>query len=118
MNNEPQKSALKKQAMLAALEKTLGVVSTAAKIAGIDRNLHYDWLKEDPDYAAKVAELKNVALDFAESKLHSLIDDMNPTAVIFFLKTQGKQRGYIEQNEVNVTGLEEIIKRLSNTEIE
>lgn len=118
MNNEPQKSALKKQAMLAALEKSLGVVSTAAKSVGIDRNLHYDWLKDDPEYSAKVSELKNVALDFAESKLHSLIDSMNPTAVIFFLKTQGKQRGYIEQNDVNVTGLDEILKKLSNIEIE
>lgn len=118
MNNEPQKYTLKKQAMISALEKSLGVVSTAAKIAGIDRHLHYDWLKEDHEYSAKVAELKNVALDFAESKLHSLIDSMNPTAVIFFLKTQGKQRGYIEQNDVNVTGLEEILKKLSNIEIE
>lgn len=107
-----------KKEMIEALEKSLGIVTTACKKVGIARQTHYRWLEEDPDYAAKVAELKNVALDFAESKLHSLIDDMNPTAVIFFLKTQGKQRGYIEQNEVNVTGLEEIIKRLSNTEIE
>ena len=107
-----------KKEMIEALEKSLGIVTTACKKVGIARQTHYRWLEEDPDYAAKVTELKNVALDFAESKLHSLIDDMNPTAVIFFLKTQGKQRGYIEQNEVNVTGLEEIIKRLSNTEIE
>ena len=104
--------------MLAALERTLGVVSTAAKIAGIDRTTHYFWMSEDADYAAKVAELKNVALDFAETKLHAAIESMDTNAIKFFLKTQGKQRGYIEQNEVNVTGLEEIIKRLSNTEIE
>lgn len=107
-----------KKEMIEALEKSLGIVTTACKKVGIARQTHYRWLEDDPDYAAKVTELKNVALDFAESKLHSLIDDMNPTAVIFFLKTQGKQRGYIEQNEVNVTGLDEIIKRLSNTVIE
>mgnify|MGYP003799635619 FL=1 len=116
MNN--QQNPTLKANMLAALEKTLGVVSTAAKIAGIDRCTHYEWLKEDSEYAEKVAELKNVALDFAETKLHAAIDGMDTNAIKFFLKTQGKQRGYIEQNEVNVTGLEEIIKRLSNTEIE
>jgi len=38
-----------------------------------------------------------IALDYGESKLFELIADKNPAAVIFFLKTKGKKRGYIEQ---------------------
>jgi hypothetical protein len=49
-----------------------------------------------------VEELSEVAIDFAESHLHKLIKDGNPAATIFFLKTKGKGRGYIERQEIAV----------------
>lgn len=91
-----------KKALVEALEKSLGVVSTACKAAGISRDTHYRWLKEDPEYKAQVEELSEVAVDFAESHLHKLIKDGNPAATIFFLKTKGKNRGYIERQEIAV----------------
>lgn len=90
----------KKKAMLEALRKSLGVVTRAADLIQIDRRTHYRWLKEDTEYAAAVEDLEMVALDFAESKLHKLIDGGNPTAIIFYLKTKGKGRGYVERQEV------------------
>ena len=33
-----------KIAMIQALEKTLGVVAAAARIVGIERKTHYNWL--------------------------------------------------------------------------
>lgn len=89
----------KKKAMLEALTNTLGVVTTACKKIGIDRATHYRWLKSDEDYKQAVEELENVALDFAESKLHKQIEENNTTATIFFLKTKGKKRGYVERQE-------------------
>ena len=91
-----------KKALVEALEKSLGVVSTACKAAGISRDTHYRWLKEDPEYKAQVEELSEVAIDFAESHLHKLIRDGNPAATIFFLKTKGKGRGYVERQEIAV----------------
>jgi len=91
-----------KKALVEALEKSLGVVSTACKAAGISRDTHYRWLKEDPEYKAQVEELSEVAIDFAESHLHKLIKDGNPAATIFFLKTKGKGRGYVERQEIAV----------------
>ena len=91
-----------KKALLAALEKSLGVVSSACKTAGISRDTHYRWLKEDMEYKTAVHELSEVALDFAESHLHKLIKDGNPAATIFFLKTKGKGRGYVERQEIAV----------------
>ncbi|MCC6448747.1 MAG: hypothetical protein IT215_08705, partial [Chitinophagaceae bacterium] len=38
-----------KKAMIEALEKSLGVVTTAAKAVGIDRSTHYDWYNNDPE---------------------------------------------------------------------
>ena len=97
-------SDIKKGAMIEALEQSLGVVTTACKVVGISRETHYRWLKEDDEYKEKVESLVDVALDFAESQLHKQIRDGNSTATIFFLKTKGKNRGYIERQEIHNTG--------------
>lgn len=83
--------------MIQALEKSLGIVTTACKSVGIDRGTHYDWYRDDPDYRAKVDELDNIALDFAESQLHKQMKDGVPSSTIFFLKTKGRKRGYREK---------------------
>jgi hypothetical protein len=104
------KHKAKQKAMLQALEKTLGVVTTASKMADIERTTHYYWMKVDPDYSAKVRELDDLVLDFAESKLHQQIKDGNTTATIFYLKTKGKNRGYVERTEIkHETGIESAI---------
>ena len=94
------KTEHKKSAMVEALTKSLGVVTTACKAAEVGRTQYYEWLKTDPEFAAAVRDIKNVALDFAESQLHKQIQEGNTTATIFYLKTQGKQRGYVERQEV------------------
>jgi hypothetical protein len=89
-----------KKKMIEALEKSLGIVTSACKSVEISRETHYRWLKEDPEYKAAVDALDDVALDFAESQLHKQIKDGNSTATIFYLKTKGKKRGYIERTEI------------------
>lgn len=89
----------KKAAMLQALEKTLGVVTTAADKAGIGRQTHYDWMESDPAYKRAVESLADVALDFAESQLFKQVKEGNVASTIFYLKTKGKGRGYIERFE-------------------
>jgi hypothetical protein len=88
-----------KKAILEALEKNLGIVTTACRQVGIGRTTFYDWLKDDEEFKKKVDEINNVALDFTESKLFKLIEGENPTAIIFHLKTKGKKRGYVERIE-------------------
>ena len=88
-----------KKAMIAALEQSLGIVTTACKSVGIERNTHYNWIKEDEDYKAAVDSIQDITLDFAESQLHKQIKDGEVTSTIFYLKTKGKKRGYIERIE-------------------
>ena len=95
-----------KKAMLEALESSLGVVTSACKIVGIGRTTHYLWMETDPEYKKAVDDLQNVALDYAESKLHSQIKKENATAIIFYLKTKGKKRGYIERQEISHEGIQ------------
>ena len=106
-----------KAKMIQALAQTYGRVTDAAKIVDIDRTTHYRWLKEDEEYKAAVESVGEVALDFVEGKLFELIEGAerevmteagpmmvketpNPTACIFYLKTKGKKRGYVERQEI------------------
>ena len=99
-----QQNPTLKKAMIEALEKSLGVVTTAAKQVGIDRSTHYEWLKTDPDYKERVESISDIALDFAESQLHKQIQNGEVTSTIFYLKTKGKKRGYVERTEVEQSG--------------
>ncbi|QDP51025.1 MAG: hypothetical protein Unbinned6004contig1002_11 [Prokaryotic dsDNA virus sp.] len=101
-----------KKAMLDALEKSLGIVTTACKKVGIGRTTYYDWYNTDPEFKAKVDDLKNVALDFAESQLHKQIQDNSTSATIFYLKTQGKKRGYVERQELDLSSGNEQINKI------
>jgi len=92
----------KKEAMLEALEKSLGIVSTACKMVGVSRGTHYNWLKDDPEYKKAVDSIQDGVLDFAESHLYKLVKEGNPAATIFLLQTRGKARGYIERQEIEV----------------
>jgi hypothetical protein len=91
---------IKKESLLAALEQSLGVVTVACKKADIPRSTYYKWLKEDEAFAIEVRDIENVALDFAESQLHKQISENSTAATIFYLKTKGKKRGYIERQEI------------------
>ena len=97
------KTDTKKGLMLEALEKSLGIVSTACKMVDISRQTHYAWLKADEEYKSAVNSIQDSVLDFAESHLYKLVKEGNPAATIFFLKTKGKKRGYIERQEIEVT---------------
>lgn len=97
------KTELKKKAMLEALEKSLGVVTQACKKAEISRTQFYQWLKDDADFKAKTDDIADIAIDFAESKLHSLISQENVPSTIFYLKTKGKKRGYVESQEMTIS---------------
>ena len=101
-----------KKALLEALEKSLGIVTTACKKVGVGRTTYYDWYNNDSDFKDKVDDLKNVALDFAESQLHKQIQDNSTSATIFYLKTQGKKRGYIERQEVDLSSGNEQINKI------
>ena len=90
----------KKALMIKALEKSLGIVTTACKQVGIHRATHHRWMHEDEEYKKAVEDLKSVTLDFAETHLHKAIQEGNVTATIFLLKTLGKSRGYIERQEI------------------
>tara|TARA_R110002020_G_C16268945_1_gene770961 strand:- start:538 stop:909 length:372 start_codon:yes stop_codon:yes gene_type:complete len=95
--NKTIKTQHNKKALLEAMEKCLGVITTACKIVGLNRSTFYDYYNNDPEFKKQADDIENVVLDFAESQLHKQIKDGNPSSTIFFLKTKGKNRGYFEK---------------------
>lgn len=115
MNESNELLHPKKRAMLQALEKTLGVVTNAAKMCNTTPKTHYEWLKNDAEYAQAVEMIAETCLDFAESKLFELVNSGDTAATIFLLKTKGKKRGYVEKQLIDHTTNGEAIQNFTVT---
>lgn len=89
-----------KKRVLEELEKAHGVVSVACHNSGISRSTFYNWKNTDSEFAEGIIEANEAAIDHVESKLFGRVDSNDTTAIIFFLKTRAKERGYVERQEV------------------
>lgn len=103
--------------MLEALAKNLGVVTPALAEVGIVRSTYYEWLKNDEEFRAQVEDMPDLALDFAESQLLQNIKSGSDACVIFYMKTKGKKRGYIERNELTGKEGESLFKSATEEEL-
>lgn len=97
---EQERTKVNKKALINAMQKCLGVVTQACKMVDVSRDTYYTYYNDDIDFKRACDDCSEIALDFAESKLHKQIEDNIPTSTIFFLKTKGKNRGYIERSEL------------------
>lgn len=86
----------RKQRVLSQLRHFRGIVSNACKEAGVGRSTFYKWVNEDDEFAQRVCEIQEEQIDFVEDKLLTLIEQGNSTAIIFYLKTRGRKRGWDE----------------------
>ena len=98
--NRKSITTAKKRNFLDAMVRTLGVVSKAATMCRTSKFCHYDWMKKDPAYKEAVESINNTCIDFAETKLFEKIDAGDTYSIIFYLKTKGKQRGYVEKDDI------------------
>lgn len=86
-----------KEQFIGALKAGYGIITTACEAVGISRTLLYQWLDSDEDFKMKVDEVTEMQVDFVESKLLKNISEGDTTAIIFYLKTKGKKRGYTDK---------------------
>jgi len=96
------KSEHLKKELISALRSNLGVVSSACEALGISRTTYYKYYKADERFKEQVDSIGDEAIDFVESRLFELIRKGNVAATIFFLKTKGKKRGYVERQEIEL----------------
>ncbi len=105
----------KKKSFVSAFEKSACNVSTACTHIGISRNCFYSWKKEDPVFSEIIEDIEESNVDFAETMLMKNIREQKETSIIFYLKTKGKSRGYIEavENNVSINPFEQLMKAAS-----
>ena len=96
-------SSTKKDNFLKALKNNLGNISQACKSSKISRQTYYRWIDDDVEFEEQCKNVEESLLDLAENRLLEKIDKYDTTSIIFFLKTKGKKRGYIEKQEVEHT---------------
>ena len=90
--------------IIKALKETSGLLTMAAAKSGIGYRTVCRYVAEYPSVKEAAQDAKEAMLDFAEGKLYQKIKAGDNTCIIFYLKTQGKARGYIERQEVTGEG--------------
>ena len=84
---------------LKAIPGSGGFITTIADRAGCTRNTVYAAIRNYPTVAAAIKNEKEQLKDMVEGQLLTQIKEGNTTAAIFYLKTQAKDRGYVERQE-------------------
>lgn len=95
-----EKIAREKEALLTALAANSGIVASACRAANVSRMTYYRYYNEDPDFKEKADDVKELQKDFAESLILKKMKEGDTTMIIFYAKTQMKDRGYVERKEI------------------
>lgn len=100
-----------KEALLEALHNTSGIISSACRAAGVSRMTYYRYYNEDPEFRERADDIKELQKDFAESLILKKMKDGDTTMLIFYAKTQMKDRGYSERKEITGSDGEDLFHK-------
>ena len=90
-----------KEKFLEVYKKTGAMVNKSCEAVGINRSTFFRWKEKDEEFAEKCKDIEEGLLDFVEASLLKQIQAGDTTATIFYLKTKGKNRGYVEKVQVD-----------------
>ncbi len=103
-----------KEKIIKALQANMGIIKPTCEAVGIHRSTFYEYYNNDPDFKNEVDCVVEETIDFAESKLLENIDNNDTQSILFYLKTKGKKRGYVEKTEMDITSNGESIAPVIN----
>lgn len=83
-----------------AVKKSYGIINGAAVALGCSRQTVENYIKKYKVVKDAYSEANEITLDFVETEFLKKIKSGDTTAMIFYLKTKGRQRGYIERHEL------------------
>lgn len=72
------------------------IAQTCRKLK-ISRNTYTKLYETDKAFKEEIDEVMEGVIDHVESKLHEQINEGNVPAIIFFLKSKAKHRGYVDR---------------------
>ncbi len=83
-----------------ALRESAGLNSVAAQKLKCSPSTIANYLAKSSKLRKAKEESQYGTLDMAEAAIIKQIQEGNTAAIIFYLKTKGKERGYIERQEI------------------
>jgi hypothetical protein len=101
------------EAVIAALRRTRGIKSEAARLLKVAPSTVFAYLAERPHLKERLREIDEEALDEAEGQLWAGIERGEMRAVTFFLSTRGKHRGYTTRVEQTGADREPILHEIA-----
>jgi hypothetical protein len=116
-----QQTKQNKEKFLFAYLNNLGDITATCKAVGINRWTYYKWLQKDEQFKKDIKEQDEVNLDFAESCLKERMKAGDTRAIIFYLESKGKSRGYGKNIDITSNGKDIeprtiILKRINSRE--
>jgi len=104
------KVAYNKNQLIEAMKKSLGIVTNACQMCKISRETFYTYMEKDVEFKKQIEDIENTQADFVESQFMKNIKNGDTSCIIFYLKTKGRNRGYTERQELDLTSKGESIK--------
>lgn len=104
MGQKRKQPNLKIKQIESALRKTHGLIAHAAEILNVSRPAIHDRIKRSPRLQEVMKEIEERLIDQSENVIYHHMSNKNLTAAIFHLKTKGKNRGWIERHENELSG--------------
>jgi hypothetical protein len=86
------------------IDELKGNVAAIARRLGVNRSTVWSRIQQSEKLISSIAQARETMLDNAESVLYSRVLEGHTAELLFFLKTQGYRRGYVERREI--TGAE------------
>ena len=92
---------LSKTKVIEAIEKMSGNVSAVARACGVSRQAIYQYMDKYPELKEFLHQQREELIDNVESSIFRQALAGNITAMIFILKTQARERGWVERQEIS-----------------
>lgn len=103
-----------KELFIEIYRQKMGIMTAACNAANVGRSTIFRWRKEDEEFDKALQAVHEERLDFAESALLRKIQSGDTASILFYLKTQGRERGYVERQSVEVdTAVDEELKEMA-----
>ena len=83
--------------------KILMIVIFILMIGALSGIGYYYWYNKDKAFKEAADNTVESQIDIVEASLFKQISEGNTTAIIFFLKTKAKHRGYVERVEQDIS---------------
>lgn len=94
------KNGFTAEQMITAIRESNGILAVSARKLGCSRQTVHNYVNKFATVRDAYHDARETNIDYAEGKLMKAIDKGSVPALMFFLRTIGRHRGYVERQEL------------------